>query len=155
MRDFSCHAKQPGEAALQRTFSKFPSGLPGSGLFLLRTTIGCAFVAQGVGYLAAWHDLKTASGAVCLVEVASGVLLVTGYFTPFAAVGAALSCVVTSLALVQSPAPNFFEARSDAALTMTIAVAIVCLGPGAFSIDSRRFGRREIIISEAASERRT
>jgi hypothetical protein len=32
-----------------------------------------------------------------------------------------------------------------------ISIALVCLGPGAFSLDARLFGRREIIIPDSAS----
>jgi len=33
-----------------------------------------------------------------------------------------------------------------AALFAVIALAVICLGPGAYSLDARLFGRREIII---------
>jgi hypothetical protein len=32
------------------------------------------------------------------------------------------------------------------ALSAVIALAVICLGPGALSLDARLFGRREIII---------
>jgi hypothetical protein len=35
---------------------------------------------------------------------------------------------------------------------MVLATAIALLGPGAFSIDSRLFGRREILIPHATRE---
>jgi len=31
-------------------------------------------------------------------------------------------------------------------LAMVIAIGLICLGPGAFSLDARLFGRREITI---------
>jgi hypothetical protein len=39
-----------------------------------------------------------------------------------------------------------FETRTTATLALVIAAAVVCLGSGAFSVDSRLFGRREVII---------
>jgi hypothetical protein len=45
---------------------------------------------------------------------------------------------------------ELFEAKLTAALATVIAVALICLGPGAFSLDARLFGRREIIIPSAS-----
>jgi hypothetical protein len=42
------------------------------------------------------------------------------------------------------------EARSTAALATVIAAALVCLGPGAFSLDGRLYGRREIVIPDTS-----
>jgi hypothetical protein len=147
-------AKQPQRRPqLQRTFSRFPGGSPGSGLLLLRAAIGCAFIALAAAYLVDWHDLRTATVAVCVVEMVSGLLLVAGYLTPLAAVSAALSCVC-SLAWLQAPLPNFFESKSATALAMAVVASLVCLGPGAFSLDSHLFGRREIIIPDASGQQK-
>jgi hypothetical protein len=35
---------------------------------------------------------------------------------------------------------------TTAFLFALIAIAVICLGPGAYSLDARLFGRREIII---------
>jgi uncharacterized membrane protein YphA (DoxX/SURF4 family) len=121
------------------------------GLLLLRAVVGATFVSQGIAYLAGWHDLRTAAWVVCIAEVLSGLLLLVGYITPFAGSTAALSCVCTALSWFPPPSPNFFDTRVSTVLATTIAVAIVNLGPGAFSIDARLFGRREINIPEAPS----
>ena len=39
-----------------------------------------------------------------------------------------------------------FDARLSLILLMAMTVAIFLLGPGAYSLDARLFGRREIII---------
>jgi uncharacterized membrane protein YphA (DoxX/SURF4 family) len=41
---------------------------------------------------------------------------------------------------------NLLNAKPSQILATTIAVSIALLGPGAFSVDARLFGRREIII---------
>jgi len=86
--------------------------------------------------------------AVGLLAVASGVSLLIGYLTP---AGCILAVVISSgdyFSWFQTPSPNLFETRIAAALAVSIAVALICLGPGAFSIDARLFGRHEIIITE-------
>ncbi len=44
------------------------------------------------------------------------------------------------------------EGHTAAALAMVIAAAVVCLGPGAFSLDARLFGWREIILPDQPSD---
>lgn len=56
-------------------------------------------------------------------------LLVVGFMTP----AAAIATLVTALFL-------------DAPYVAAIAAALALLGPGAYSVDARLFGRREIVI---------
>jgi len=80
------------------------------------------------------------------VAIVSAIALLLGYLTPVAAALAAL--MTLGAGLVWPPplslGPDAF--RLSFALLMVIAVALVCLGPGAFSLDARNYGRREIII---------
>ena len=55
--------------------------------------------------------------------------------------------------VLPAPIPNLFDAKLSLIFAGIMTVAIVFLGPGAFSLDARLFGRREIIIPQAASER--
>jgi uncharacterized membrane protein YphA (DoxX/SURF4 family) len=129
---------------LQRTFSTFPDGRPGLGLLLLRATAGinlgyygCALVRQ---------DPKVSGMVFAAVAIVSGIALLLGYLTPVAATLAALTSLGAGLEWPPplSLGPDSF--RLSFALLMIIAVALVCLGPGAFSLDARNYGRREIII---------
>jgi uncharacterized membrane protein YphA (DoxX/SURF4 family) len=124
--------------------------LPGAGLFLLRASAAIGVVVEGVACLHDWHSQPNIiTLMVAVPAMASGALLLIGYLTPLAAVLAMLINVACLFAWI--PAPDVFSARSTVALAAVIAGALVCLGPGAFSLDSRLFGRREIIIP-AASE---
>ena len=127
-------------------FSAFPSGWPGLGLLLLRAEIGVTLVVQGSAYLVDWHELGWVTRAVGILSVASGVSLLIGYLTPFVGALAALISLGTTLSWFQAPAPNLLDTKVATAMAASVAVAIICLGPGAFSIDARVFGRREIII---------
>jgi uncharacterized membrane protein YphA (DoxX/SURF4 family) len=73
-----------------------------------------------------------------LAEMSTGALLVIGLATPLAGVVAAVGAAAGAIA--RSPF------SSTNALIIIVAVAIVLLGPGAVSIDSRLFGRRKIVI---------
>ena len=83
---------------------------------------------------------------VALLTAASGVLLLAGYLSRWAAIVAVGAGVSTMCSWLAAPNVAFFDTRTTAALATVIAIAVVCLGPGAFSLDAQRFGRREIII---------
>jgi uncharacterized membrane protein YphA (DoxX/SURF4 family) len=80
--------------------------------------------------------------------VAGGSILV-GFLTPICCGLAAVENVIISLVqLPSSQTPTL--ASSIAHLNLAIiCMALALLGPGAFSLDSRLFGRREIIIPDS------
>ena len=131
---------------MQRAFSTFPDGLPGAGLLLLRGAAGVALLVQGAAYLSDWRGLGFPALAVALLTVSSGALLLVGYLTPFAGILAGLLCVGSAFSWFPAPTLELFGGKLSAALATVIVAALVCLGPGAFSLDARLFGRREIII---------
>jgi uncharacterized membrane protein YphA (DoxX/SURF4 family) len=127
-------------------FPTFPGGCPGVGLLLLRVAVVVTVLAQCIAYAADWRHLGFVTAAAGCLAIASSVLLLIGYLTPFSAVLVALTSLGTALAWFPPPNPNLFDTKLATALVTVIAVAIACLGPGAFSLDARLFGRREITI---------
>lgn len=78
--------------------------------------------------------------------IALGVSLLVGFLTPVAGGLAALACAVISFSPIPLPLPDLCGTRLFAADAIAMALAVALLGPGAFSLDARVFGRREIII---------
>jgi uncharacterized membrane protein YphA (DoxX/SURF4 family) len=134
-------------------FSTYPDEWPGTGLFLLRVAIGIVLIARGVTFLLGWRDLKFTAAAIALLVVSGATLLVSGYLTRLAAVLIALASACGIIFWSWAPAIDLFQTRLTAALVGVIAMALVCLGPGAFSLDARLFGRQEIIFPETKSEK--
>ena len=128
----------------------FPGGRPGVGLLLLRSALGGMLVLQGAIDFTDWHDLALLTRCVALLILASGALLVVGYLTPVASLIAGLNSLGGGLSWYAQPAPELFTAKLVIVLATVIAAAIVCLGPGAFSLDARLFGRREIVIPDVS-----
>jgi uncharacterized membrane protein YphA (DoxX/SURF4 family) len=76
-------------------------------------------------------------------------MLIAGFLTPIAGALVGLAAIGLAFSLVPAPTPNVWDSQTAVILGLTILVAIIGLGPGAFSVDARVFGRREIIIPRA------
>jgi uncharacterized membrane protein YphA (DoxX/SURF4 family) len=125
---------------MRRLFSSFSPGAPGLGLLLLRLTAGSALIYQSVSALSAAEP----SAALHGLGVLLGLLLLAGLWTPLAAVlvvGAAI-CGILSHSQPAAPLPWIG----------IIAACIALLGPGAWSIDARLYGWKEIRIPARARE---
>jgi uncharacterized membrane protein YphA (DoxX/SURF4 family) len=103
-------------------------------------------MVQGGAYLNEGANPTFGMSAVGLLAVASGVSLLIGFLTPIASVLVGLGSAGIALSWLPVPTPNFFDARLTTCFVAAMAIALVFLGPGAFSLDSRLFGRREIVI---------
>jgi len=115
-------------------------------LLLLRAAAGVTVAVQGATYVAGRSNSPIATLAVCCFAIVCGSLLLIGLFTPLASALLALGGIVVSLSFLPAIFPNLFGAKLTIYFLVVIAAAISLLGPGAYSIDARLFGRREIII---------
>ena len=112
----------------------FPAGLPGFALLLLRLSVAISGFATGSGAAlqASWW-LYAGLGFI-------GLALCIGIFTP---ISAALSLAIQLGQLVL-----FGNELGQRAVGVLAATALSLLGPGAFSVDSYRFGRRRMRFPE-------
>lgn len=86
--------------------------------------------------------------AIAVLVAVVGLALLVGLLTPLAGAAAAIGhLVMCASTFLANDAGN--QSRAFAALDLAVmSVAVVLLGPGAFSVDARLFGRREIIIPD-------
>jgi uncharacterized membrane protein YphA (DoxX/SURF4 family) len=115
-------------------------------LLLLRAATGVTVAVQGATYVSGRSNSTIATWAVCCFAIVCGSLLLIGLFTPLASALLALGGIVVSLSYFTTILPNLFGAKLTIFFVVIMAAAIALLGPGAYSIDARLFGRREIII---------
>jgi len=123
--------------ALQRLFSTFPDGWPGFGLLLLRLSIGIVLIYFGAtSLLVQTPALITVAQNV--IAAAAGVFLLAGLWTPIMGALAALDQIWIVVSLQSSGRGGKWIYIFLAVLSASAAM----LGPGAWSIDARLFGRR-------------
>ena len=134
---------------MQRLFSSFPSGYAGAALLVLRA-VTAALSISNAGYSLAisggftWHLTTFTAGALVLTSVA----LMLGFLTPIAA--AFLGAVGAATLFGWPPlAPLLLCSKLAVGEFVVMALVQAVLGPGAFSLDARLFGRREISIGRA------
>jgi uncharacterized membrane protein YphA (DoxX/SURF4 family) len=106
--------------------------------------VGCSLIVQGIGYVRTPNDSLVARG-LAVLAFAAGAFLLAGLMTPLVAVLVAAGGIGIALSWLPLPGEAVFDDYLAINL-IVLSIAIALLGPGAFSLDARMFGRREITI---------
>jgi hypothetical protein len=125
--------------AVQRLFSMFPRGLPGLALLLLRVSVALTVLISV--YI---REMELATWILAAAWLL-GLLLVVGFLTPFLAV-IAVAALLLSLPGLTGSLAGFIG------VSALNALALALLGPGAYSIDASRFGRRIVDLPPVDDE---
>lgn len=123
-----------GAKVLQRLFSTFANGWPGVGLLLQRMLTAILLVRFGFIELA--DKPFSPSMIPQLIAACTGILLLVGLWTPI--VGSLVVAVELWIAFGNSSDPWI------SIVLATLGATIAMIGPGAWSIDARLFGRKHI-----------
>jgi uncharacterized membrane protein YphA (DoxX/SURF4 family) len=121
---------------VQRLFSGFPDGWPGISILFLRFGAGLPLVYDGITGLFATAQFIPFVRE--LLAVGTGVLLLAGLWTPVSGTLAAILQLWVAFSGVDHLRAVLLVAALGAALAM--------LGPGAWSVDARLFGRKRVYI---------
>ncbi len=114
-------------------------------LFLLRAVFAISLLVQGQFYLRE-ADATAVTWLVGLGSGAAGILLLVGFLTPIAGAVVGFGGLGVALSLLPACPLSVFDSKGAIVFAVAMLFGIVVLGPGAFSLDARVFGRREIII---------
>lgn len=123
---------------MQRLFSSFANGWPGGGLLIQRLLVGAGLLYFAVKCLSSSPVCQSAAPQA--IGAAAGILLVAGLWTPFAGGLAA----VVEMWIAASASDNAAIPVALAAFALTLAM----IGPGAWSVDARLYGRKRIDMPE-------
>jgi len=125
---------------LQRLFSTFPDGPPGIGLLCLRVGAGIALIHYGVSGLSGEALVGPLTVASDVIAAVAGILLLAGLWTPIA--GAVVAMMELSIAVLANGDPSIHL------LLAVLGAGLAMLGPGAWSVDARLFGRKRFDIRD-------
>jgi hypothetical protein len=103
-------------------------------LLLLRFSLAWILLLQGVHYWLS-HDSLLAAG----VFGGSSLLLVLGLFTPFTAAFSVIAGVIGLYLCKGCDTINW-------CFVLSVIAALGMLGPGAYSMDARLYGRRQVTV---------
>jgi hypothetical protein len=109
----------------------FPHGPPGLALLLLRAAVAIALLIES-------HGHPWLSGVMQASAILLSIVILVGYWTP----------IVASIALVLHGFVWIALGVDSTAVAIVFcldAIALALLGPGAYSLDSYRFGRRLLV----------
>ena len=127
---------------MQRLFSGFADGWPGTGLLVLRLLTSLALIHFGIAGVLALPPLTTA--VLQIIGIGAGILLLVGLWTPVAGALAAIVKVWIAFS-------RYFSHSGDPWISIIqagLGAALAMVGPGAWSIDARLFGRKRIDMPE-------
>jgi hypothetical protein len=118
---------------MQRLFSMFPRGAPGVALLLLRLSLAVELL------LNPHYEAGPSLSLPDMGRYAAVLLLVSGLFTPLAA---GLGALIT---LLQHIGSSFIVD----CMILVNATILGLIGPGAYAIDARLFGRRRVVFEHS------
>jgi hypothetical protein len=117
---------------MQRLFSMFPEGWPGIGLLALRSSVAIALLAED------YAQRQALPGWIQGIALLPSIALFAGYMTPIAA---AIGLLLHGLSWSGLAGGSLVSAIN---VSLDI-IASALLGPGSYSIDALRFGRRVLV----------
>jgi putative oxidoreductase len=122
---------------LQRLFSNFANGWPGRGLLFQRALTAAVLTNCVVSRLT---EASWSAALPELIAAGLGIFILMGLWTPFAGT---LVGLTEGWILLSRPTASWIPL-----IIGTLGVTLAMIGPGAWSIDARLFGRKRIETSQ-------
>ena len=123
---------------MQRLFSTFANGWPGVGLLLLRVLTATVLIRFGVAGLL--QKLPLSAVVPQVIGIVAGTLRLIGLWTPLAGT---LTALVDAWIALCRYSPHAGDPWVPI-MTVVLGAALAMIGPGAWSVDARLFGRKHI-----------
>ena len=129
-------SSRPKGELLQRLFSVFPNGWPGRGLLLQRIVTSAFLFCFGFEHL---HEYAGFAQIIPhVIGACAGIFLLFGLWTPV--------CATVIAGAELWIAAFCSDDRGLAILLAALGATLATIGPGAWSLDARLFGRKHFEI---------
>jgi len=115
----------------------------------MRLAVALSAIVQGIDTFIE-SPAQILNCAIASLETLIGAALLIGFLTPVAGAFASLVNLASGVSWFLTPGGHAHGRTVAAFYLLVMSIAVTVLGPGAFSLDARMFGRREIIIPEAS-----
>ncbi len=119
---------------VQKLFSMFPAGAPGIALLLLRLSVAAMLFIDPSGRV-----LWPAALWLSVVSLVAAIAVAAGFLTPILALICGALKVYALIGTAHGIAPLIV-------LALLLSLAVAMLGPGAYSLDAKMFGRRVVLL---------
>ena len=110
---------------------------------------GLTAAIQGFAYFGQGGNLAVGALLPACLLLAGGAAILVGFLTPLVSPIAGVLCLGIALSWFSAPVWNLVGSKLEVAELVTLSVVLALLGPGAYSLDARLFGWREIVIPPA------
>lgn len=121
---------------LQRLYSTFADRWPGVGLLLQRCVVAVMLIRVCV--ISLTGSTLSSSMTPQVIGACAGILFLVGLWTPI--MGVLIAIIELWIAFAQTSDPWI------AIMLATLGATSAMLGPGAYSVDARLFGRRHLQV---------
>jgi len=111
----------------------FPQGGPGLALLLLRISVVAFLIIVAVNYNGSHYRLVRTA----ILLISSSLLI--GFLTPYL-------CAIVVVFVIGNIIINPATSSIVCVIAIANAIALALLGPGAYSLDSKLFGRRVTVV---------
>jgi uncharacterized membrane protein YphA (DoxX/SURF4 family) len=111
---------------------------------LLRILVAASLIAHTIAHIGT-AKLRLVDWLIITVVMVIASCLLAGFMTPVVSVAIGIGAIASAAA--------GFDTIPALISLIVLAITVALLGPGAFSIDARMFGRREILISHKKSQK--
>lgn len=112
----------------------------------MRVAVGLAAVVEGGAYLSGRDTAVLLPWLTGLLALTAGSALLIGLLTPVASILVGIGSAAVALSSFPIYPHDLLHNGSALIFMLVMTAAQVLLGPGAYSLDARLFGRREVII---------
>jgi hypothetical protein len=119
---------------VQKLFSMFPAGAPGIALLLLRLSVAAMLFIDPAGRV-----FWPASTGFAVVSFVAAIAVTGGVLTPVLALICGALKIYALIGSASGIAPLIV-------LALLLSFAVAMLGPGAYSLDAKMFGRRVVLL---------